>query len=363
MRFITFFLGIVALLVAANSAYFSITGLSQLFAGAAWAIIAMASSLEVSKLVIAAFLYKEWGRIKWLLKTYMTIALIVLVVISSIGIYGFLTAAYQSTADRLTLMDGQIELVETRKERYETQLADFRLEQERLTETVNELNRGLAGGTTIQYVDQETGQLVTTTSTAARRAVENQLTDAREQRDILRNRMEAARDSILIYEMQIIDIREGSDVAAEIGPLRYLSEITNKPMNQIVNWLSILIMIVFDPLGVALVIAFTMSATIDRRRRLKRKLERGEYEVYGDKNKETEIENEESEPVKEKDVQIAKPKLIEPVKAPGPVKEVDKQKIKPTENKPVKVETHKDVTVQQTESEKPKSDNPIKKKR
>ena len=347
MRFITFFLGIVALLVAANSAYFSITGLSQLFAGAAWAIIAMAGSLEASKLVIAAFLYKQWGEIKWLLKTYMTVALIVLVVISSIGIYGFLTAAYQATADRLNVMDRQIELVETRKERYETQLADFRLEQERLTATINDLNRGLAEGTTIQYIDQETGQLVTTTSAAARRSVESQLADTHEQRDIIRTRMEAANDSILAYEMQIIDIRESSDVAAEIGPLRYLSEVTGRPMNQVVNWLSILIMIVFDPLGIALVIAFTMSATIDRRRRVKRKLERGDYEVYGDKKKpDIEKPEPEPEPTKEPEPEIETPE-------PKPI--VDGQKYKP--------ETHKQIVVQKTEPKKPKLDNPIKKKK
>jgi len=283
MRFITFFLGIVALLVAANSAYFSITGLSQLFAGAAWAIIAMAGSLEAAKLVIAAFLYKEWKGIRWLLKVYMTIALIVLIVISSIGIYGFLTSAYQTTADRVQIMDRQIELVETRKERYETRLEDYRSERDRLTITINELNRGLSEGTTVQYVDQETGQLVTTTSSAARSSIEEQLTDAREQRDDVRDRMEVANDSILSFETQIIDIREGSDLEAEIGPLRYLSEITNRPMNQVVNWLSLIIMVVFDPLGVALVIGFTMSATIDTKRRKQRKMERGEYEVYDDK--------------------------------------------------------------------------------
>lgn len=311
MRFITFFLGLVALLVATNSAYFSITGLSQLFAGSTWAIIAMAGSLEAAKLVIAAFLYKQWTQIKWLLKTYMTIALVVLIIISSIGIYGFLTAAYQSTADRLQVMDGRIELVETRKDRFESRLTDYRQEQERLTSTINELNRGISEGTTFQYVDEETGQLVTTISTAARSSIEEQLNDAREQRDMVRDRMEEVNDSILTYETEIINIRESSDIAAEVGPLRYLAEITDRPMNQVVNWLSLLIMIVFDPLGVSLVIGFTMSATIDRNRRIKQKMERGDYEVYGDKEVKEPIVDENKTNANKNEEKIIKPKKKE----------------------------------------------------
>lgn len=84
-----------ALSVSASAAFYSVSGLSKLFAGASFEVIIMAGSLEVSKLVIASLLYQYWHTINKYLRTYLTIAATILVVITSMGIYGFLSAAYQ----------------------------------------------------------------------------------------------------------------------------------------------------------------------------------------------------------------------------------------------------------------------------
>ena len=89
-----------ALSVSASAAFYSVSGLSKLFAGASLAVIIMASSLEISKLVTASLLYQYWDKLNKLLRTYLTIATIVLVLITSMGIYGFLSAAYQETANK-----------------------------------------------------------------------------------------------------------------------------------------------------------------------------------------------------------------------------------------------------------------------
>ena len=90
-----------ALSVSASAAFYSVSGLSKLFAGATFEVIIMAGSLEVAKLVIASLLYQYWDTINKFLRTYLAIAAIVLVLITSMGIYGFLSAAYQETYQKL----------------------------------------------------------------------------------------------------------------------------------------------------------------------------------------------------------------------------------------------------------------------
>ena len=101
-----------ALCLATSAAYYSVYGLSKLFSAQASAIIIMAGSLEVSKLITATYLHRYWKKLNILIKMYLTTAVVVLMFITSIGIYGFLVAAYQTTANQLTMMDKQIAVIE-----------------------------------------------------------------------------------------------------------------------------------------------------------------------------------------------------------------------------------------------------------
>jgi len=92
-----FLIALSALSVSASAAFYSVSGLSKLFAGASFEVIIMAGSLEVAKLVIASLLYQYWTDLNKILRTYLTIAAIILVLITSMGIYGFLSAAYQES--------------------------------------------------------------------------------------------------------------------------------------------------------------------------------------------------------------------------------------------------------------------------
>ena len=94
-RFFTPLLGFSALFVAFNAAFFSVFGLSKLFAGATSSVIMMASSLELAKLVTAAYLYRYWDNINGIMKTYLLLGVITLILITSGGIFGFLSNAYQ----------------------------------------------------------------------------------------------------------------------------------------------------------------------------------------------------------------------------------------------------------------------------
>jgi len=243
-----------ALSVSVSAAFYSVSGLSKLFAGATFEVIIMASSLEVSKLVIASLLYQYWGKINKLLRFYLTLATIILVLITSAGIYGFLSAAYQETATKSGIVDKRVEVLELRKNRFIDSRDYLMTEKGVLDKSISSLRDGLSNNV-IQYKDKETGQIITTTSSSTRRALQNELNTAVTQRDKISVRLETATDSINGIDIKILDTESSAEIASELGPLKYLSELTGKPMNIIINVLLLIIIFVFDPLAISLVIA------------------------------------------------------------------------------------------------------------
>lgn len=281
MNYRIFSLGLAAFLVAFFAAFFSVTGLSKLFAGASLAVIFMAGSLEFAKLVSASFLYYYWDRIDRLLKGYLVTGVVVLVLITSLGIYGFLTSAYQTTALELGVMDSQTAAVQMKRDRFSEQLQQFNDERNSLTQSITQLTSGLSNNVN-QYVDRATGQVITTQSSANRATLERQLTVARTQRDDISKKIEAISDSISVLDNRVLEIQQGSKVAGEVGPLKFMSEISGLPMASIVNIFALLIVFVFDPLAVTLVIAFNTALKLEKEDKLKKKIESGKYEIYQD---------------------------------------------------------------------------------
>ena len=107
-----FLIGFSALSVSGSAAFYSVFGLSKLFAGASTEVIIMAGSLEFAKLVTASLLYQYWNELNKFFKYYLTLAAIILIIITSMGIYGFLSAAYQDTYQKLLVSENQIEFLE-----------------------------------------------------------------------------------------------------------------------------------------------------------------------------------------------------------------------------------------------------------
>jgi hypothetical protein len=253
-RIFPFIIATSALSVSASAAFYSVSGLSNLFAGATLAVIIMATSLEVAKLVIASLLYQYRKTIPRLLKYYLTIAAIVLVLITSMGIYGFLSAAYQETANKAGTIDAQISLVEVKRDNVKEQLAVYNAEKSSINEAVTELRNGLSNNK-IQYRDKETGQIITTTSSSTRRALEKQLDQAVARQTEINSKVDALNEQLFNYETEIVEISTNDELAGELGPLKYLSGLTGIPMDKIINILLLTIIFVFDPLAIALVIA------------------------------------------------------------------------------------------------------------
>lgn len=252
--FFPFLVALSALSVSLSAAFYSVTGLSKLFAGASFEVLIMASSLEIAKLVIASLLYQYWDKLNKLLRFYLTTAAIVLVAITSMGIYGFLSAAYQETAALAGSVDSQIALIETKRDNVKNQLEVYNEEKSSINQAVADLREGLSNNK-IQYRDRETGEIITTTSSSTRRALEKQLDQAIERQTEINTRVDKLNEELFGYETEIVEVTNSSEVGSELGPLKYISNLTDKPMDEIINYLLLIIIFVFDPLAISLVIA------------------------------------------------------------------------------------------------------------
>lgn len=227
-----------ALSVSASAAFYSVTGLTKLFAGAAFAVGIMAGSLEFAKLIIASLLYQYWDNINKVLRTYLTIAAGVLILITSAGIYGFLSSAYQDTANKEAIIEQQVTALETKKHLFEQNRDNYLTEKKSLTQNTAQLRSAL-----------------TSEKLKGKKSFERQITNASKSDEKVTAKLDVVNDSIFALENKILEIKTTSTTTSELGPLKYISNLTGKPMDKIINWFLLIIIFVFDPLAIALVIA------------------------------------------------------------------------------------------------------------
>lgn len=244
---------VLALALAGCAAYFSIWGLSQLFAGASTAVIIMASVLEVCKIVTTKALHTYWTRLNKTLRVYLSISIVVLMLITSAGIYGFLSNAYQSTANRLEIHEGELGVLGTKKTAFEKTIADNQKNVDFKTKRIDQLSNLRAIQET--RIDNATSNTV---RNAARNDIKNADSEIQKlttEIDGLNSKNVVLNDSVNVYNTKALTLKSGSSVAAEVGPLKYISELTGVPMPKVVNYLILMLIFVFDPLAIALVLA------------------------------------------------------------------------------------------------------------
>ena len=254
-RLLPILIGLSALAVSGSAAFYSVFGLSKLFAGASLQVIIMAGSLEFAKLVCASLLYQYWSTINKWLRFYLSVAVFVLMIITSGGIYGFLSGAYQETATKSEFLDKSLLVLQTKQERFEENKTDLTLEKSQLNTTISDLRTSLSNPASVSYYSEEAGQVITTTSSSTRKALQKELNATIEDRNDINLKLEAVQDSIMRLDTELLDLEIGNEEQRELGPLKYLAETTGKDMGQVVNWFLLLIIFVFDPLAIAMVVA------------------------------------------------------------------------------------------------------------
>jgi len=275
-KFLPWLLLFCALGLSGTAAYYSVYGLSIIFSGVAIPVIIMGSFLEISKLSIATYLHNSWKNIYGSLKIYLTLAIIILSILTSVGIYGLLSTGFQKSIAGLEIQNKKIENIKVKKVRFEEIKQETLKEKTSLEKDITNLRNALSTNTTTQSVDRQTGIVITKANSQNRKSFENQLKIAQQSRDTLSKKIDDINDSITSLDTKILDITSKEIESGELGSIKYLSEITGWNIKKTANFFILVLIFVFDPLAIALVIS-TNQAFITYRR--KKEEEESEIEV------------------------------------------------------------------------------------
>lgn len=244
MKVFKWIVGLSALIIASCAAYFSVTGIALLFSGSIIGVAIMAGSLELGKLVTASYLHRNWERISTLFKIYFTTAVLILIFITSMGIFGYLSNAYQKTALGVENIESKVSILEDKKIGIETDVIRFTNRIEVLTE---------------QRTSQETryDSLVAGENWVNAGRTYELIKSADEEIKSLSEQVTSKREEIQLINEEIYDINQSAmELSKDIGGFKFIAEAFDLPIEQVVKWFIIIIIFVFDPLAVSLVVAF-----------------------------------------------------------------------------------------------------------
>ena len=289
MNWLKWLVGISALIIAGCAAFFSVTGLGVLFSGAATSVMVMAGSLEFAKLVAATYLKQEWENIKGFNKWYLTSAVGLLMIITSAGIFGYLSNAFQQQNLKLQQVDREIAVYTTKIGTNDAQITQLNTQLGQLSSTQNTiLDKGKVNSRLLRSIDNKDRQVATINKKISNLQDEN------------------AKNNDEINKIKIANL----DLEKEVGGFRFVAEAFGIELKNVVKFFIFLIVIVFDPLAVALIIAF--NGLIETKKQKQRRLlgeiiENDEklglyddlddlmeknYEIYGDSGKNSTKEGE-----------------------------------------------------------------------
>jgi len=235
-----------ALVIAGCAALFSVTGIGTLFAGAAVSAMVMASALELGKLVGISFLYRYWNEVPKALKSYLSVASIVLIIITSAGIYGYLSSAYAKVAADPLKMNAEVQILNSQATTIEEEI-------KRKTQRLDQIIalRGQQENRIDNLISKSTTGSNTTIRSAQNQLSELNRTATQLQQEI--NKASAQRDSLKARSLTTdVAISTNSD----IGTFVYISRAIGVELDTVVKWFILVIVLVFDPLSICLVLAY-----------------------------------------------------------------------------------------------------------
>ena len=231
-RLFPYLVGLSAFLVAGSAAFYSVFGLSKLFSGAALAVVIMAGSLEFAKLVTASFLYRYWNEINRFMKTYLIIGVVTLVIITSAGIFGFLSNAYQGA----TVV-------------FEKESTKLLYKQDRLDQMVEDK----------QYLKEEL-------EAAVAELPDNYRTAKRKLREEYQPKINQINTDMMNIKAEIGDLKTALvETGVDVGPAIYLARVFGTDVDSVVKYFIFMLIAVFDPLAVVLVISYNLTLQVRMR--------------------------------------------------------------------------------------------------
>lgn len=255
-KILSYLLLVMAIGMAATVAYVSVSGLLKVFAGAGFVGLILFSAIEAAKIVATSAIHTYGKKIGWFYNSILSLFIIIAMVITSMGIYGFLSSSYKETFAKFENLEATIQLLDKKRDGYQSQLDIVNGEKQSVTQTITELSKGLSNNV-IQYKDKESGEIITTTSSSTRRVLQNQLDRAIKRQETLNTKSDELTDKVFELDNEITEVKVGDDVAAELGPLRYLADVTGMTMDEVMKYFIILLIIIGDPMAVVMVIVFS----------------------------------------------------------------------------------------------------------
>ena len=244
MTFLMFFC---ALALSASAAWYSIIGLTAIFAAAKIPIIIMGATLEVSKLVVASWLYRNWKEIPFLMKTYLTGALLVLMFLTSMGIFGFLSKSHADQSMNSGDVLAKIEMLEQK----------IQIEQSKID----------SAKTTLAQLDAQVNEMIgrSTSTSAINRSITIRKQQDKE-RSMLTQSIQESQAKINRFREELIPYKtQNRQLEAEVGPIKYIAALIygenadENLLEKAIRWVILLIVGVFDPLAVVMLIAANWS--------------------------------------------------------------------------------------------------------
>ena len=268
MNWLKFLVGFSALIIAGCAAFFSVTGLGVLFSGASTAVMVMAGSLEFAKLVAATYLKQMWDEIKGFNKWYLTIAVGILMMITSAGIFGYLSNAFQAQSLQLQQVDREVLVYSTKIEQNTAQITQLNTQLGQLSSTQSTiLEKGKVNNRLLRSIDSKDKQVS---------QINKKISDLQD---------ENAKNNEKINEIKVNNL----GLEKEVGGFRFIAEAFGIELKNVVKFFIFLIVIVFDPLAIALIIAF--NGLISKKKEntpnyndLDDLMEKN-YQIYGDNGK------------------------------------------------------------------------------
>jgi hypothetical protein len=249
MNWLKWLVGISAIIVASCAAFFSVTGLGVLFSGAAASVMVMAGALEFAKLVAATYLKQEWENIKGFNKWYLTSAVGLLMIITSAGIFGYLSNAFQQQNLKLQQVDREIAVYSTKITTNDAQIIQLNTQLGQLSSTQNTiLDKGKVNSRLLRSIDSKDKQV-----------------------GVINKKISSLQDDNAKNNDEINKIKIANlDLEKEVGGFRFVAEAFGMELKNVVKFFIFLIVIVFDPLAVALIIAF--NGLIETKKQKQRRL-------------------------------------------------------------------------------------------
>ena len=233
-----------SMLVAGSAAYFSVLGIATLFSGSYYQVMAMAGALEFGKVIGTSFLYRYWIKTTWWLRTYLITAILILMAITSLGIFGYLSAAYQVNSSKFAGIDSQITLIEQQKTSLDTEITQINTR----VETLNKSR------------ESQEKRLPSMSRQAAAPIYADIERSAAEIKD-LTSRTQSLQTLKFEKDNEILELKTEISKAKDIGTFKFIAEQVNKPLDNIVVWFICLLIAVFDPLAVALLLCYNIAST------------------------------------------------------------------------------------------------------